>query len=157
MSTDTTIFRIKPSDVVKVLLDDNFLSDFINEASRIQGQQTGKAIPVVLGKTVLEFSKFAAQIGSLFPGGFEITEPTLSQELAKREGLTLKGAHALMLRRFINNRSVIGRIARQILSFDLRDANEQELSEARRIIPKGKFQKDISKRLRALRKRQRGR
>jgi len=111
----------------------------------------------VAGKAIVTFSQFAAGLGKLFPGGFRVTENTLSEELAAREGITIKGAHALLLRKFVNNRSVIGRVARQILLFDLKGANETELSEAQRIIPEGKTRTEISKRLRALRKRQKRR
>jgi len=100
--------------------------------------------------TLTLFTKFAAAIGKQLPGGFRVERDTLSEELAARENLTVKGAHALMLRNLVNNKTVLGRIARSIIDEDLRDATEFDLIDVRRVLPNGRFKTKISRRLREL-------
>jgi len=109
--------------------------------------EAARALP---GDSVTIFSKFAALIGKQLPGGFNVERETLSAELAARENLTLRGAHALMLRNAVNDRGIIGRIARSILREDLKFATEFDLIDVRRVLPNGVFKTEISRRLREL-------
>jgi len=105
------------------------------------------------GAVIKTFSSLSAEIGKRLPGGFRIERDTLSEELAARENLTIKGAHALMLRNLLNRRGVLGQLARNIIRTDLQDANELDLLDVRRVTPNGKFRKEISRRLRELQRR----
>lgn len=105
------------------------------------------------GAAIQTFSALSAEIGKRLPGGFRVERDTLSAELAARENLTIKGAHALMVRNLLNRRGVLGQLARNIIRGDLRDANELDLLDVRRVTPPGKFRKEISRRLREIQRR----
>jgi len=134
---------------------DKFLRALAGETFRVASQQGRKGAAQALESSVMLFSRFSAKIGSTLPGELRVTEDTLSQELAEREGITVRAAHALMLRKFVNNRGLLGRIAREVLNTDFQDATEQDLADIRRVLPAGTFKATISRRLRELRRRKR--
>jgi len=105
------------------------------------------------GAVLVTFSALSAEIGKRLPGGFRVERDTLSEEVAARENLTIKGAHALMLRNLLNRRGLLGQLARNIIRSDLQDANELDLLDVRRVTPAGKFRKEISARLREIQRR----
>jgi len=99
----------------------------------------------VFGAAVLAFSSFAARIGQGLPGGFRVEADTLSQEVANRENLTVRGAHALMLRREVNSRGLNGLLARAIVRTDARGGDLQDLQDIVGVLPRGSFRTEMSR------------
>jgi len=125
-------------------LVETVLPQAIQDVSRLSGR--------VFGGTILAVSSLAARIGQLLPGSLKVTESTLSAEVARRNNLTIRGAHALMLREDVNSSGVNGLLARAIINIDMRGADRNDLMDVVRVLPKGTFRTKWKKRLREVNK-----
>lgn len=141
----------KVIEFIKDLANDPLIQDELKNALR----DTAKVGGNLFGAAILAFSSYAATIGQGLPGGFKVEASTLSQEVANRENLSVKGAHALMLRREVNSRGLNGILARAIIRADSKSANLQELQDIVGALPRGSFRAGLSRRLRVLIKRRR--
>lgn len=131
-------------DLIADPLVETLLPQAVEDVQRLAGR--------VFGGTILTFSTLAARIGQLLPGGLNVTESTLSAEVARRNNVTVRGAHALMLREDVNSRGVNGLLARAIINIDMRGADRNDLFDVIRVLPKGTFRAKWKKRLRELNK-----
>lgn len=88
------------------------------------------------GRGIEAFSRFSALIGKGLPSPFVVTENTLSAELAKRNNLSIRGAHALLINFLLkDSRGLVGKVAIELLKNEAREATLAELMEMRSLVP----------------------
>jgi len=131
------------------LLQEPWVKQSIVDA--IKSQQRGV---VSQFKFIETFSRIAALLGRALPEPFRVNQPTLSEELAVREGTNLLGSHLIMLRevtRLGDGRlRAIGNLA---MDLEIANAREDDVLEGILVLPKGQR----LRKLREFRKLQRSR
>jgi len=122
-------------EFLKEMVVDPFVADVLPAAV----QDTSRLAGNVFGATILAFSSLAAGIGALLPGALRVEAPTLSEAVARRNNLTTRGAHALMLRGDVNSRGINGILARRIIDIDMRGHTRFDLDDVIRVLPRGVY------------------